>query len=259
MIKLSPVGVIYMLAMYSVFLATGHAISCRAIKSSSVTKYIRDIANFLRQFAQDTTRDVRKVGTTIAHQISSITDEMKRFEDIPNRREPWSLYLQTQLSNHCEKEPKDSFARSVKNFYGDGCYSGNRRIEVFQKGTNRQGAVQLNIRKDPYAFCIGDIEFFSSNGRTVIPHQIAVRNRHKVHYTEKCYRVQKNGQNGEKKKLARNKTHPHLCPVEDWLDIVERFLRLVGPDVTDRPLAIYKCDKTKKILNICSDDSKKLM
>ena len=63
----------------------------------------------------------------------------------------------------------------------------------------------------------------------------------------------------KKKKLAWNKTHPHLCPVEDWLDIVERFLRLVGPAVTDRPLAIYKCEKTKKILNICSDDSKKLM
>ena len=104
----------------------------------------------------------------------------------------------------------------------------------------------MNIRNDPYAFCIGDIEFFSSNGRTVIPHQIAVKNRHRVHYTEKRYRVQKNGMNGEKKKLARNTAHPHLCPVEDWLDIVERFLRLVGPDVTDRPLAIYRCDKTKK-------------
>ena len=46
---------------------------------------------------------------------------------------------------------------------------------------------------------------------------------------------------------------------EDWLDIVERFLRLVGPNVTDRPLAIYKCEKTKKILNICSNDSKILM
>ena len=117
----------------------------------------------------------------------------------------------------------------------------------------------MNIKNDPYAFCIQDIEFFCSNGRTVIPHQIAVRNRRNIHFTEKCYRVQKNVKKYEKKKLARNNTHPHLCPVEDWLDIVERFLRLVGPAVTDRPLAIYKCEKTKKILNICSDDLKKLM
>ena len=160
MIKLSHIGVIYMLAMYAVFLATGHAISCRSIKSSSVTKYIGDIANFLRQFAKDTTRDVRKVGNNLAHQISSITTEMKRFEDITNRQEPWSLYLQTQLWNHCEKEPLDSFARNVKNFYGEGCYSRNRCIEVFQKGTNHKGAVQMNIKGDPYAFYIGDIVFF---------------------------------------------------------------------------------------------------
>ena len=259
LIKLSPIGVIYMLAMYAVFLATGHAISCRSIKSSSVTKYIADIANYLRQFAKDTTRDVRKVGTTIAHQINSITAEMKRLEDIPNWREPWSLYLQTQLSNHCKKEPPDSFARSVKNFYRNSCYSGNRRIEVFQEGTNRQGKVQMNNRGDPCAFCIGDIEFLSSNSRTVVPHHIVVRNRSRIHYTQKCYCIQKNNKNSQKKKLGWNKTHPHLGPVKDWLDIVDRFLRLVGPTVTDRPLAIYKCEKTKKILNICTDDSKKLM
>ena len=89
LIKLSPIGVIYMLAMYAVFLAMGDAISCRSIKSSSVTKYIGDIANFLRQFAEYSTRDVKIVGSSIAYQISSITTEMKTFEDIPNRREPW--------------------------------------------------------------------------------------------------------------------------------------------------------------------------
>ena len=71
--------------------------------------------------------------------------------------------------------------------------------------------------------------------------------------------MQKNGYNGEKRKLARNKQFPHLCPVEDWLDIVEQILRLLGPTVTDRPLAIYKCEKSNKVLNICSNDSKKLM
>ena len=119
--------------MYAVFLATGQAISCRSIKSSSVTKYISDIKNFLQQFADKSTRDVKKVGSSIVYQISSITTEMKIFEDILNRQEPWSLYLQTQLWNHCEKELLDSFARSVKNFYGDGCYSGNRHKEGFLK------------------------------------------------------------------------------------------------------------------------------
>ena len=259
MITLSPIGIIYMLAFYAAFLATGHAISYRSIKSGTVTKYIGDIAKFLQQFTDDATRDIRKIGGSIAYQITSITKEMKRFEDIPNRREPWTLYLQTKLWDDCKNEPRDSFARSVKNFYGDGLYSGNRRVEWGQKGSNRAGPIQENKKGDPYAFCLLDIVFFRQNGRTTIPHDIAVRNRHLVHFTEKCYRMQKNGYNGEKRKLARNKQFPHLCPVEDWLDIVDRFLRLLGPTVTDRPLAIYKCEKSNMILNICSNDSKKLM
>ena len=130
---------------------------------------------------------------------------MKRFEDVPNRREPWSLYLQTQLWNHCEKEPLDSFAQSVKNFYGNSCYSRNCCVEVFQKGTNHIGTVQMKDRGDPYAFCIGYIVFFRQNGRTVVPHHLAVRDRSHVHFIKKCYRWQKNGNHGKKKTCSEHR------------------------------------------------------
>ena len=117
----------------------------------------------------------------------------------------------------------------------------------------------MNDKGDLYAFYIKDIVFFQQNGRTIFPHKLAVRDRSRVYFTKKCYRRQKNGKLGIKHKLARNTSHPHLCPVKDWLDIIEIFLRLVGPTVTDRSLAIYKCEKTKKVLNICSNDWKKLM
>ena len=126
-------------------------------------------------------------------------------------------------------------------------------------GKTKVWAGEENRRKDPYAFCLGNVVFYHSNGRTIIPHELAVQDRSLVFFIEKCYRMQKNEQNGEKRKLARNAKFPHLCPVEDWLDIVERFLRLLGLTVTDQPLAIYKCVKTNKVLNICSNDSKKLM
>ena len=85
LITLSPIGIIYMLAFYAAFLATGHAISYKSIKSGTVTKYIGDIANFLRNFANNQSSNIHKVGNTVAHQISSTTKEMKRFEDKPNR------------------------------------------------------------------------------------------------------------------------------------------------------------------------------
>ena len=39
----------------------------------------------------------------------------------------------------------------------------------------------MNNRGDPYAFCIGDIVFFRQNGKTVVPHKLAVRDRSRVH------------------------------------------------------------------------------
>ena len=259
LITLSPIGIIYMLAFYATFLATGHAISYRSFKSGTVTKYIGDIAKFLQQFTDNATRDIKKVGDSIAYQISAITKEMKRFEDIPNRREPWTLYLQTKLWDDCKHKPQDSLAQSIKNFYGNGLYSRNRRVEWGQKGSNRAGPIQRNKRGEPYAFLLHNVVFFRQNGRTPTPHNIAVRNRSLVHFTKKFYRMQKNGYNGGKHKLPWNKQFLHLCPVEDWLDIVERFLCLLGPTVTHRPLAIYKCEKSNKFFNICSDNSKKLM
>ena len=117
----------------------------------------------------------------------------------------------------------------------------------------------MNNKGDPYAFCIEDIVFFWKNGRTIVPHKIAVKDRSHVYFTKKCCRWQKNGEHGIKCKLTQNTSHLHLCPVKNWLDIIERFLRLVNQTVRDQLLAIYKCEQTKKVPNICFDDSKKLM
>ena len=122
-----------MLAMYAAFLATGHAIALKLIKSGTVTKDIGDIANFLRNFANDQSSNIHKVGKTIAHQNSSITKEMKRFEDEPNHQEPWTLHLQTQLLEYCKDEPPDSIAPCVSNLYAIGLHSGDRRVEWGQK------------------------------------------------------------------------------------------------------------------------------
>ena len=50
MIKLSVNGVVYMIAMYAAFLATGHTIALKSIKSRTVKKYLSNIAKFLQNF-----------------------------------------------------------------------------------------------------------------------------------------------------------------------------------------------------------------
>ena len=52
--------------------------------------------------------------------------------------------------------------------------------------------------------------------------------------------------------MNRNRKKPKICPVEGWIEIVERFLRLHKneTDIYDRPLAIYYDKKTNSIRNI---------
>ena len=68
----------------------------------------------------------------------------------------------------------------------------------------------MNDRDDLYACCIRDIVFFQQNGRTVVPHHLAVRDRSRVHFTKKCYCVQKNGKNGQKKQTCLEHRLPAL-------------------------------------------------
>jgi hypothetical protein len=71
--------------------------------------------------------------------------------------------------------------------------------------------------------------------------------------------MQKNGKHGEVKRYSCNLQTPSLDAVAHWTIILERFARLVGLTEKQRPLAIYHDYDKKKTLNICSDDSKRLM
>jgi hypothetical protein len=52
---------VYQIAMYAVHLATGHSISCRAIKAATITKYLLAVAHFC---ARSNPRDPRKLEQT---------------------------------------------------------------------------------------------------------------------------------------------------------------------------------------------------
>ena len=118
--------------MYAAYLATGHAIALKSIKSGTVKKYLSDIAKFLQNFDTETNRNVCKPNRTIARPIQSITNKMKQFKDIPNRHKPWTVQLQTRLKIICGDEAPDSLLSALRNFYGNGLISGDRRCEVLQ-------------------------------------------------------------------------------------------------------------------------------
>ena len=74
------------------------------------------------------------------------------------------------------------------------------------------------------------------NRSLVISYKEATTSQGRACLVDKCY----HWHHRIKQKLASNKQHPHLCPVENWLDINNRFLPFLGPTVKVQPLVIYK-------------------
>ena len=79
----------FQLAMYATFLATGSTLHCRSIKASTIGNYFHDIASFLGRFRAIDPRFVSATDTKLAPVIAKVLDEQRRWESVPNRREPY--------------------------------------------------------------------------------------------------------------------------------------------------------------------------
>jgi hypothetical protein len=138
--------------------------------------------------------------------------------------------------------------------------AGCRRIEWCQPYANQDPskAPDQNDRKDTYAFCVDDVQFLGiGQFRLTTPREIS--HREEVFYVELTFRMQKNRKHGEVKRYSRIIRTPSLDAVANWIVILGRFDHLIGLDNKQQPLSIYYDSDKKKTMNICSDDSKRLM
>jgi hypothetical protein len=94
------------LARYAQHLGTGSTLVCGTIKSDTIEKYVIDAASF-RALIGPHPRDFRKdnaVDTKVSRTLSAVYDEQKRWEDIPNRREPYTLEMLEAMKLELELE-----------------------------------------------------------------------------------------------------------------------------------------------------------
>jgi hypothetical protein len=137
-IKLSDTALVYLMACYTAFLATGHVIGLKSIKSGTVDGYLLTIKMFLKNFDPKSDRDARMFSgaQVITAPIKKVIDEMKRFERQPNQREPWTLQLQSRLFKDTEDKPADSLAKAGYQWYCCTFPAGCRQIECCQPYAN---------------------------------------------------------------------------------------------------------------------------
>lgn len=223
----------------------GHTLLCKTIKSDTIKGYLKAAANYITAARKllpnnDTSRPLwldprldMALGTT-AEDISNVTNEVKRWEMMPNRREP----LTVDMIQHAALDRNDSTPHDIKNAMYDWCtigiYIGPRLTEWAQAD---DGRITMNNFGDPAAFMWNDIEFMGENSRRMTTAE-ALANPSLLHTARMTWRHQKNGQNGEKRTLVRAFTDDTLCPVLALTRVMKRFQAL-GADKDTTPLAVF--------------------
>jgi hypothetical protein len=234
--------IIFMQA-YMYHLATGNSLLCRCIKANTMLKYAHAAACFVKAATgNDPRKYERETGNRLADEINKVINEQRRWEKMPNRREPFEVKQWLWLHNkYCTGDyPRHSAEYQAVCWMGAGLLTGFRCGEYAQTEARRVKGKHETIpgTKKPRAFVLSDITFYTENRRTV-PLSHVLKDDKKIGRASCTWRVQKNNENGQTKFLSRGKT---VDPVWCLREIVCNFIDCMDEETDDIPVGIYKAN-----------------
>ena len=234
------------LAMYAMHVGTGSTLHCRTIKVATIKQYVRAASTFLTLFGVATS-DYRKdqhSDAKISITITSVYNELLRWESVPNRREPFTIEMLMNLKSliASTSTEDDSLLAAASDWFECGLFAGLRLSEWAQEASRAHiDNYQRDFKQQARAFTLEDIRFESETRlRTTAKEAIDAFTSGAL---VKCwikFRTQKNGHNGEERLFTRNKKAGGRCFVSAMLRILHRFARLRGLQDIQTPLAVYK-------------------
>jgi hypothetical protein len=250
-LKQSLAEVFLIFSMYVVHLGLGHTLQCKTIMSGTISRYINQAANRIMEFRQRHALAFPKSNLTWFHpcrrhgsskmapEIQSCLAEIKRWENMKDRREPLTTDMIYFQKLQCSAATPHSVDQAMYDWEVTGIYAGLRLSEWAQKDHVRcRDQVQKTIDGDPTAFIIGDLEFFGENKRRMTRAD-ALQRPYLVQQVDVRWRYQKNGTKNEKKSFVRigRGVDAILCGVSAWLRIVKRWVALELDET--HPLAVF--------------------
>jgi hypothetical protein len=239
---------VWHIAIYTAHLACGQSVSCQAIKSGTITKCLLSVAKFVMR---GITRDPRKwnqLGKGLATETQDVIDKVKRWEDVPDRREPFAVKMRRFLVQLLASQPHlygpDSDLAAIRDFCGMGLCDGFGLSKWAQPNSHSElDNPQINRRGNVTAFCLRDVEFLTA-GEVHVPtvHAITMDVKNpKVGRDFLTCHTQKNGDNSEMRQHAQNSGISGPCHVTCLMMVVQRFDRLVG-NISNIPFCVLQAD-----------------
>ena len=226
------------MATYATFLALGNSLLCRSILADTIDKYLTAISDLFTQNGFPSPLTDPNKPNKRAPCITYVVSEQRRWEKVPNRREPLTLDMLQAIILHSKNSPSTSLNSALTDWFTLGVYMGPRLSEFAQHSASLcKTGVKRNKDDTPTAFILSDFEFRGQNNIR-LPHTFESSHAASLRVT---WRFQKNNRNGEVITYTRNHDNTALCPVLAALRIRQRAIQLGQLDTL--PIAIYLNDK----------------
>ena len=105
------------MACYTAHLASGHTLLCKTIRSGTITKYLNAAAEL--SIPAKMINPTLDIHGKQSHFIKDIIKELKRWETVPNRKEPLTKEMVEYIVNkgNKDKENPDNIYSALGNLY----------------------------------------------------------------------------------------------------------------------------------------------
>ena len=158
---------------------------------------------------------------------------------MPDRREPVTVEMVEYMINN-RTSNVDSIDNALTDWNIVGQYLGQRLSEWAMLNSSK--TVPKTDKGEPIPFCFGDIVFVGVNNKRLTQPKSSNLLLSEVKAVHVRWKVQKNGDNGQKILFSKNPGNVKLCPVRALLRIRERARRCKLS--SSAPLAVFVKNKT---------------
>ena len=119
----------FQLAMYALHLSSGHTIYCRRIKADTIAQCVFAAASFLAMFSGVDYRKDNATDSHMGHILAPVYRDLKKFETIPDRREPYDMKMHNLARREAASYPVDTLIPALTDGFEQGLISGYRLSE----------------------------------------------------------------------------------------------------------------------------------
>ena len=226
------------MACYTAHLATGETLLCKSIKASTITRYLAAAAE-LSVPARMMNPCLDIMGNQSTY-IKDILHELKRWESIPNRKEPLTKKMIEYIINkgkRLHKSNPNNLYTALSDWLVVGLQAGLRRKEWAQDRTylKQHQDIERNIDNSSAAFIMDDFEFRAKHNKRI--NNSFMNEINKSSIVNIRWRFQKNNDNGQIISYVKDNINKTYCVVEACKRLRKRAINLKIPK--DKPIAVF--------------------